>query len=623
MSDPEEILRRTLADAEPVSVPRTPEPEGDGSGHNGGPGGDYDWREGMPPGCRVRPVGKHGTVSIFLDASSQLAFAGPRDLGEAHLTMFFDGDIDHLSYWFPYFNKDREWVRGKFVPEDVRRAIQKHCSEAGLWENMERVRGRGAWRGENGALHLHCGDVIVSEDGTSEPDVLGEHVYPAGAPILRPAKAAADLPSFDDRQSAAWRIYELVKSWNWSRGAFDARLYFGSIITGFLGGALPWRPSSWTIGDAATGKSTLQRLRRQVMGGWSLNTADTTAAGLYSTLKFDALSVSYDEAENESGGFKLDSVVKLARLSASGDVMLRGSSSQVPVSFSARNVFAFSSIRPAPLRQQDAMRIPELQLYPLTPNAPEPAFTIPDCRKWGGELLRRIMENWPRFDRTFQEHREELRRLGHDSRGQDTFGTLLACADLVLSECGFLSEGKVDDDPDAAEIWDRARVQNLAEYADRMPDWQSCLDTLLSARPRDWRNQGDVSVGGVLADFLRDWGENSSPDIGGTNNKLALAGLTLIPRPGGEGVWWLGISNRSPGLMAIFDGTDWQSVPNATGIWIKSLKGGPEELIRRGHWPDGSDIRFTVGGKQSRGVAVRLDKVIDTALVKLPMKEGV
>lgn len=603
MSDP---IGSAIDNAKPPAKPAKP----------AGGGGDSvarQWeRIGLPHDSPVRAVGKMGTTCIFLDALHQLTFANPRELGESYLTDYFAGDMEYLiECWPKWNNKDGRYT---FSPEDVRRAIQLECAHKGIWDDMERVRGRGAWRkdrksaDDTPALILHCGDLLVFPDGDRAPGEHDGRVYPGGPRTLRPLPAGEKLDPAEDPRSAAQRILAMLKTWNWKRPVLDPRLYLGGIMAGFLGGALDWRPSLWITGESRTGKSTLMELRRDIMDTWSLNASNATSASIYQRVKFDAIAVTLDEQENSADSRRLDDMVKLARDAASGDLILRGGAGGTGTAFRARNSFQFASINAAALRQQDLNRMPQLELRELPSDAVEPVWTKLEAHRWGRELLRRAVNNWSRWEDTLAAHRAELKRMGHDARGADTFGTLLALADLVLSDKGFLS-GEASD-PDFEKVWTSMAPSLLPEYTDAIPNWRACLDYLLASRPREWKTGAPSSVGGACASLLyrtlHDDGtlrmtlSGVHDEIREVNQLLAMAGCRI--HRDGSG-FRLFIANQHPGLLSIYEPTDWKGVPGAPGPWIKAMNNAPADMVDR--------CKLSVDGTQGRGLSVALEDFLD------------
>jgi hypothetical protein len=587
-----------IANAEPVRP-----------GGAGGKGRDPDapaqWSGiGLPEGCPVRAVGLQKTTCIILDSLGQLIEAGPRELGQAHLSSYFAGDVDYLSIWWPYFNADGLWKRDKFKPENCQRSIQTACAEAGLWADFEKVRGRGAWPDPDGNLILHCGDVLVTTSGLRKPDIHDGFVYPAGAPMMRPLARSKGLRPAHDPASAGPTLLRLFKTWNWRRPGLDPRLYLGSLVSSFLGGALPWRPSSWVTGEAGSGKTTLTDLRRDTCGNWSFNAEDASEAGISTIIGFDSIGVSLDEQENSTDNRRLDAIVKLMRGAASGSLKVRGSSSHTAHAFRSRNVFSASSINPAPIRAQDMSRMARLELDLLPKDAVKPTWSAHQAQGWGAELLRRVVDQWPRFKATLEAYQRDLAAIGHDQRARDTFGVLLACADLVLAEDCLLESGA---DPDRNAIWAALEPSAMPEYAERTPSWQSCLNHLLSSRPREWKIPGPSSIGGLCAEVLqgKETGDKDMPTLKEANRMLALVGCVLTYPTSGPFTLklCLGVSNQHPGLAPIFDATDWRGEASTTGGWALALGRGPPSMVKRGE-------RFRVDGVQGRGVLVRLDQVV-------------
>ncbi|MGB3625891.1 MAG: hypothetical protein WA989_08680, partial [Henriciella sp.] len=518
-------------------------------------------------------------------------------------------DMAYLVECWPRYGKEKI----TFSAEDCRRSIQYECAVKGIWDDMERVRGRGAWRADDDgkSLVLHCGDVLVFPETLADPGEHDGRVYPGGPRMMRPLKASEELLPAEDPRAAAHQVYRILKTWNWKRGELDARLYLGAMMAGFLGGALDWRPSVWITGESRTGKSTLIKLRRDVMDTWSLNASNATSASIYQRVKFDAIAVSLDEQENTADSRNLDNMVKLARDAASGDLILRGGSGGTGTAFRARNSFQFASINAAALRQQDMNRMPQLELYQIEDGAEEPHWTILEARRWGQELLRRACNHWHRWDETLKAHRAELKQLGHDARGADTFGTLLALADLVLSEEGYLTgaDGK-NHDPDMVKVWGAILPSLLTEYTDAIPNWRACLDHLLASRPRDWKTGAPSSIGGACSNFLfRVLADNGDERLGygaikeemkEKNALLAYAGCRIHRDARG---FCLFIANNHPGLLEIYEKTDWKGIPGAPGPWTRAMGNAPPDLVEK--------IKLSVDGTQGRGLSIALEDFVD------------
>jgi hypothetical protein len=122
----------------------------------------------------------------------------------------------------------------------------------------------------------------------------------------------------------------------------------------------------------------------------------------------------------------------------------------------------FSSIHHHELPAQDRNRIAILQLSKFVNDAkglgPEQFLIPPEAKAWGDALRRRLIEQWPRFEATLAVYQTEMHQQGYSGREQDTYGTLLACGDLLL----------FDEGPDAAKAMGRAyeKVRDLTAIVD-------------------------------------------------------------------------------------------------------------------------------------------------------------
>ncbi len=91
-----------------------------------------------------------------------------------------------------------------------------------------------------------------------------------------------------------------------------------------IGGALKWRPIVWLTGGKGSGKSTMQELLHRLFNGGIIQTADTTAAGLWQAMRHHTLPVAIDELEAEEDNRRQNTIVKLMRMASSGALLLRG-----------------------------------------------------------------------------------------------------------------------------------------------------------------------------------------------------------------------------------------------------------------------------------------------------------
>lgn len=530
-----------------------------------------EWREGgklgLPPGCPVQVLGMDGDVLNVVDALGQLAAVPPSGFGINMAQRLFAGRGLYLAWAWPRIGKGGE-VSG-FDMNRMRDDMYFAGARKGLWRAVEKVRGLGAWQGKDGRLILHCGEYLSIAGELVRPTEIDGYFYERRPPIALPW---AEPVGHDD--NPARELLKMLRTWNWRRPHVDPLLMLGAIGEGFLGGALPWRPSSFITGDKAVGKSSLQALFKAVYGDELLSTMDTTPAGIYQVVGNDALPVAVDELEADADNRRASAIVKLARNAASGGIMLRGGADHNGMQFQARSPFFFSAINPPPLPPQDLSRLCILSLGKLDTSQPMPVLSDPETI--APRLKRRLADAWASFPALFEEYRAALRIGGHDSRGQDTFGILLACAHMLLGDEGLDEAGY---DVESFADWSvQLAAANLPERENARENWRACLETLLSARVDAWRNGKRHSVGGLLDDLLG--GDNSQMALEQTRDQLAQAGLGLVgPKlSAAPGEWLLAIPTNGQAVAALFRDTPWGGA-GGIGSWTEALRQGPPEIV--------------------------------------------
>ncbi len=563
MSDP---IADSFDHAEDVDLPPPPVAPGD--------------RSGLPRDCPVKCLGIAGSRLFLLDGYHQLHEVPCEKLSRLLLLTLFGGP-GYFYQYFPKYNAEGDVVPGKWSHERVGETIITACCDAGLISPGVLFRGRGGWRGRRGELIFHCGDTLWV-DGREKP--LGLHdgyVYPGGPPVARPLlQGARDTgPS-----GPAATLFKMLSTWHWSRGDIDAKLVMGSIGVGMLGAAPKWRPMLWATGDAGTGKSTVQQAIRLVHGeNGIVSSADATRAALFQALGYDSLPISLDELEPDANPRRVQDIIDLALVCASGDVVLRGGADGQGMQFAARSHIVFSSVLRPSMSGAALSRMAIVDLLALKdkprdePGEDDAPRTITlDPRKLGeiGQLLRgRLVLGWPRYDTTFEAYRQALIRRGHNDRGADQFGALGAAYDLLMFD-SFESS--------AAASWaDALSAQVIQAGTDNMPDSQQCLEQLVSFSPQVFRS-GKLEtiahwlkaaraalIGGAEADS-----ENDAIRV------LASIGIRVMPHPledetDGKGAripldrrcWVVLVANQHVGLETVFRDTRW-----GRGVWAQSLK---------------------------------------------------
>jgi hypothetical protein len=554
--------------------------------------GEWDADDiGLPPDCPVIPLGVDGKTYWFLDTLGQLNDMASKDFSQNNINALFMGR--HLYLYWAWPRKDKDGAVVAWRAEKVRETLMAACAHKGPWDAVERARGRGAWLMSDGSLAVHCGTQLYAQGHTQG---LGEYdgdVYMTRPPVMHPWPKPMGLSG-----GPAVKLHALLKTFNWERPDMDPVLFMGWIGAAMIGGALPWRPAIYMTGDKATGKSTLQKIMKMIFGNMLIKAADTTAAGIYQNLRSDSLPVAVDELEGKADNRKAKAILELARLAASGDLMLRGGSEHKGTQFNARSCFAFSSINSPPLEPQDLSRMALLRLRRLPQGSTPPDLDQPKLARMGRMIMRQMIDGWPRFTSTWNFYRAALSRAGHDSRGQDTFGTLLACADLLIgNDAGELQlpmQALAEDGKYWADLFE---ARHMVEYEDAEENWRLCLNHVLSAPIEAWKGGGQQTMGEVLE---RLW--HGKMDFDEARALSQKTGLTLLKPTLTAQHMELFIPNNHTLLTKLFFGSKWQGELGA-GVWSGALRQAPQDTYRVAQgW---------VTGVKAKGTAFKLETVLN------------
>jgi energy-coupling factor transporter ATP-binding protein EcfA2 len=603
-----------------------------------GPANAYDVQD-VPEDCPVQPLGLLGQKFYFLDFAGQLIQLGS-EFRKGELMALFGTRMRWLEDFFPQWKRAPNnavdddgrpvFFKDGFSQKVAQQSLIMACSKRGLFDPKGRVRGRGAHKGDNGELVMHCGNVVLvggrkgvknRDKGSGEyrTGLVGGYVYPTLTALPRPADEPATA-------AVGRQVLSLLVTWNWKNTSrvevegvgevpIAAYLLFCWIAAALLGGALRIRPHGWIVGPSGAGKTTLQNLLRGLMGEWGVFTEDATEAGVRQLLDQDTLAVMFDEIEAEADNHEtVMKIVRLARLAYSGASSLRGSSDHQAKQFVARSCFLFSSIHHHELPAQDRNRIAILQLSPFPPETPQ--FIVPELvKEWGDQLRRRLIAHWPRFEAGLDFYQREMLRQGYSGREQDTYGTLLACGDLLLHEYGaeeLKAVGRANELVRAlGELVDAARSE-AEDTAER------CVKHLASHRlPAKPGDAQETVARWVQKQIIR---MANKDDLDPIRQKLGAHGMRLVHlakdhedtqgglvdafvhkhEDGKRALMWLAIANKTnKGAAEIFDGSMWKG-----GVWSQSLALVEGSVHNK-------KARFGAGGSAENCVLVPVEVIAD------------
>lgn len=405
----------------------------------------------LPQPCPVTPLGVQGQKLFFLDSLNQIASMAA-DLKKGDLKLFFG--TDWLLEHFPQHPKG--WKQGdpvtKFDQDDAQTALVEDCRMKGIFNPDGRVFGRGAHRArhDEGQLILHMGrSVLLANPRDHKGKQLKPKSLPPGAvgdsyfPALPGLPAPADTASSN---TEARELLNFISKWYWVEQEAAPLLLLGFIAQMFICGVLGWRSHVWLAAPTASGKSELQKLIRAVHADWCLFTEDASEAAIRQTLGDDTLPVMIDEAEAHDKPERLAAILNLMKKASSGAKMHRGSADHKAQEFTAQSCFLLSSVLHANMRGEDRNRIAILEMRQVPLDAEELKLDLPHWRQMGRRMHRRMIEQWERFESTLHAYKREIASRRFEGRWRDTYGTLLACADMLLFDDS--PRDSLSEDPD-------------------------------------------------------------------------------------------------------------------------------------------------------------------------------
>ena len=596
------------------------------------PFGGYDDGDDMdapplPRDCPVTCLGVLDQKCWYLDINGQIIGL---DMGNRHgknsLVGLFGNKYNWLEHNFPQWSAPKvdkktgeitepSRITG-FKQDEASRALIIECTRRGIFDPAGRIRGAGAHRSGNDALVLHLGNRVMRRrlhlDGS--PDEIeyfptglhGDHVYPSAPPIASPWPEPAEA-------KVGEQLRAMVASWAWKRPLLDPLLVVGAIGASFIGGALDWRPNIWITGGRGVGKSMLNGKRGlldQLFGKGQLRSADTTAAGIRQRLRNSTVPVFLDELEAEEDQRRTKSILELARVSSSGDDAHRGGQDHQAMEFTLQSVFWASSILIPPMEPQDRSRWAVCALNPLPRGAKAPDFKAARLPDMGKKILRRMVDGWGRWDETLQAYREALSAMGHKARACDQFGTLLACADLVLYD-------HLPDQETIDQIASLCEVRLLSEVANSADEHELCIDhlrtTMVQSRGGDERQSLATWIGAAVQELCDTSLTHKARQY---HRRLQEYGLKIVtPTEKGCAIWepasrgYLAVANSHQAIATFFAGKKW-----ANGVWVQALARCPDAI-------EGVTVKF--GVSPARGVLVPLEQVIDESEIPTVARWGV
>jgi hypothetical protein len=551
----------------------------------------------MPAGCPVTPLGIQGLKLWVLDASNQL-IPMATDCRKGDMTLLFGGDAWLMKQWprYPKPSKDNPNPSPiGFDQAEAQTALVTACQRKGIFNPQGRVFGRGAHRAaeDEQQLVLHMGRAVLiagQQDKHGKRGQLVEHrpgaIEESFFPALPALAPPAPVPSAG---KDAERLRELFGEWFWVEADAAPLLLLGMVGQMFFCGALKWRSHVWLAGPTSAGKSSLQALIRALLGNWCLHVEDASEAAVRQILGDDTLPVMIDEAEADDNPEKQRAIINLAKKASSGAKIIRGGADHKGQEFTAQSCFLFSSVLHSLAKGEERNRVAILEMRQVPVTKKE--YVAPDMAEWreiGRRMHRRMIEQWPRFNRTLADYKREIWSHGLEGRWQDTYGTLLACADCLLFDTAPSAESELNPEHGREKDWVLSILPMMKRgKSEARSDVERCIAHLMSSLLPGAHGASPETVAQWIQRAMR---INDNPE-GGINHtartRLKQYGLRLVtltednkldgePIPDHWNQTYLAVAYPTcEPLATLFRGKEW-----ANGAYLQSL--GKIEGVRKG-----------------------------------------
>jgi hypothetical protein len=540
----------------------------------------------MPPDCPVRVIGRDSEGTVYAVTATN-DFRAIERWDYPTLVGLFAPAASYMFWAWPGYSEQKVTEDGEekktLVVKRVERdkamtCLQQEAAKKPLFDPARQRRGRGGWRDSQDRFIWHSGSWLWSSVPAGGSHKLerarpGEHdgfLYTRQALAVDPWQEPVS-----PEESPARRILEDLRTWKWERDYLDPVLVLGWLATAIMGGALKARPVVFTTGGAGVGKSTLQELLKLSLDGLVTTSVNTTAAGIYQRAKYDSLPFMIDELESKPGSTRAESVIELARVAYTGGDISRGGADHEATSFTAQQSFFFSAINAPPMLAQDKSRMAILNLGRLDKKNGIGRKVTVSAETDSRMMLRQVMDGWHDFTtRLMPQYWEALAGQGLDARAIDTYGTLLAAAELLVGPEALEEIGLPATEHTA--LGELVASATAIERTENLDNWHKCLDMLFQFPIDAWREGVKPTIGGVCADVMAKDGLSISE----AQRRLYLANLTIVDLskhlPDFTGRPLLCVPSDGPTLQRLFADSEFNK-----GVWYSALKQAPHNIVIR------------------------------------------
>ncbi len=505
--------------------------------------------------CPVRALGMRAGDYIFITAFGEIrSFTSGQLHGRGGIADLFVGAMWWPLRHFRKYDLEKKALTGGVQEKSLCSLLMRWCKLAGFYDGRTPHRSVGTWRGPEGRPIVHAGDRIFCDGTIDEPGVqIDEALFVVGG--------RREPPSYinEGRHGYAWKpvgpefgriVSAHLDEWVWDSA--EARdLFQGGLQCDMLCSALVWLPHKFVLAPYGSGKSSLLRYARALLGG-AAHAVQKTYSKAYLEQDFAGTACAFylDESESESEPDRIRRIFELVRLlSDDGAEGGRGSSSGKSRRLDVHGTVTLAATVTEEWPPQDRSRITLLELLAFRdrdrpPAPPEViAAMLHRAAEMSPDLRARAIDRFDRFLANLKVARAAIQAMGGSPRDADQLGHLIAgwktmTSDEVLGEADDL-------------VRFRPFIMSLIEGEEGDDAASELLNTIFGQVPDLWRSGERNTVGELVALGRSD----TALEAANARKNLARIGLRFEKREGET--WsqaWLAIANKHPGLDKLLIG---------------------------------------------------------------------
>lgn len=490
------------------------------------------------------PMGyQNGTYYVWSTDQGELKEISEGNLDKASILLSLAGSPHLIEHYLEEDRRGNKFVNFRSVASEIR----QKCVAKGPFKS-ENTRGAGVWR-EKDHLIVNTDKAFHAIDGAPVDRVAGKYTYMRARDLgVTPETQIATVEEMQE-------IHDFLGTFNWSRKS-DCTLMFGWICASYVCAALPQRPHIFLHADAKSGKTTMLKFIRFLLGDSVMSFSGQNEAGLRQKMRKTSIACLLDEtgadSSQASDPHHLAKLLRFLRMSFDGSRQSKGTAQHTAVDFEIRTMGLVAGVVPPAMDSQEASRFLMIQLNPMIEygGANHRLFTSENAEEnqvvsdMGQRVFARSLANWTRFRSAMA----TLSRVASTSgRANDTLMPAIASSYVALHDKDFAC------DDDAKSWLNTFDIADDIERIERVSSGDEFIEKLssmvVSTSAAGFR--AEMSIAELLDRAHDDSGR------GPWKQNLGLLGLKLAQIEGGA--IELRINTSADGFTKLIANTKWRS----------------------------------------------------------------